>query len=61
MPKTDADTMLTAGKIAQATGASPAQVKKAIETLKLKPSAVKGPCSYYDAAQVKKITAALKK
>ncbi len=60
MPKTDPDTMLTAGKIAQATGATPARVKQAIVELKLKPSAVKGGCSYYDAASVKKIKTALK-
>ncbi len=60
MAKTEKDTMLTAGKIAQATGASPALVKKAIAQLKLKPSAVKAGCSYYDAGAVKKIAAALK-
>ena len=50
------DTMLlTSGKIAQEIGASPAAVKKAITDLKLKPTAVKGPCSYYDAAALKKI------
>ena len=42
-----ADTnLLTAGKIAEAVKASPAAVKKAIQELKLKPAAVKGPCSY---------------
>ncbi len=60
MPKTDPDTMLTAAKIAQSLGASPARVKQAIAELRLKPSAVKGACSYYDAAAVKKIRAAVK-
>ncbi len=60
MPKAEKDTMLTAGKIAQSLGASPASVKQAIAKLKLKPSSVKGACSYYDAAAVKKIAAALK-
>ncbi len=60
MPKAEKDTMLTAAKVAQSLGASPARVKHAIEKLKLKPSAVKGPCSYYDAAAVKQIAAALK-
>ncbi len=50
-------TLLTSGKIAQALGASPAAVKKAIAELKLKPTAVKGPCSYYDEAALKKIKA----
>ena len=52
--------MLSAGKVAQALDATPAQVKKAIAELKLEPSQVKGACSYYDAAAVKKIKAALK-
>lgn len=58
MAKTDAN-MLTAGKVAQALGVGPGQVKKAIESLKLKPSVVKAGCSYYDADAVKKIKAAL--
>jgi len=47
--------LLTAGKIAQAVGAKPAEVKKAITELKLEPDVVKGGCSYYGAASVKKI------
>ena len=49
--------LLTAGKIAQALGRKPAEVKKAITDLKLKPDAVKGKCSYYGPASVKKIKA----
>jgi len=57
-----ADTnLLTAGKIAEAVGASPAAVKKAIQELKLKPTAVKGPCSYYDLEALKKIKAKVAK
>ena len=57
-----ADTsLLTSGKIAQAIGASPAAVKKAITELKLKPTAVKGPCSYYDGEALKKIKAKVSK
>ena len=54
-------TLLTAGKIAQAVGVSPAAVKKAIGELKLKPTQVKGPCSYYDEAALKKIKAKIGK
>jgi biotin operon repressor len=53
--------LLTAGKIAEAVGASPAAVKKAIQELKLKPAAVKGPCNYYDADALKKIKAKVAK
>ncbi|OGG97028.1 MAG: hypothetical protein A2508_02660 [Candidatus Lambdaproteobacteria bacterium RIFOXYD12_FULL_49_8] len=52
--------MLSAGKVAQALETTPAKVKKAIETLGLEPSSVKGGCSYYDEAAVKKIKAAIK-
>jgi len=52
--------MLTAGKVAAALDVKPGAIKKAIEELKLEPSLVKGGCSYYDAAAVKKIKAALK-
>jgi hypothetical protein len=51
---------LTAGKIAQALGASPGAVKKAIQELKLKPAAVKGACTYYASADLPKIKKALK-
>ena len=49
--------MLTAGKVAQALGCKPADVKKAIAELKLEADVVKGGCSYYAAASVKKIKA----
>ena len=51
--------LLTAGKIAEALGAKPAQVKKAITELELEPDGVKGGCSYYGGAAVKKIKAKL--
>ncbi len=37
----------------------PAQVKEAIAALKMKPTAKKGACSYYSAAALPKIKAAL--
>lgn len=55
---TDTD-LLTAGKIAAELDASPASVKKAIATLKLKPAAKKGACSYYAKADVAKIRKAI--
>lgn len=55
-----ADDPITAGNIAKELGASPAQVKKAIEALKLAPVAKKGACSYYSRDQAKKIKGALK-
>jgi len=57
MPSTE---LLTTGKIAEATGASPAKIKKAIAELGIEPTAKKGICCLYDAAAVKKITAAVK-
>jgi Mn-dependent DtxR family transcriptional regulator len=51
--------LLTAGKIAKELGVSGPKVKKAIEELGLEPEAKKGACSYYSAAQVKKIKKAL--
>ena len=61
MPTKTTDTALfTTGQIAEKLGASPAKVKKAITTLGLEPAAKKGPCSYFDGAAVKKISAALK-
>ncbi len=56
----NANDLRTAGKIAQELGASPGAVKKAIQTLKLKPAAVKGACTYYASADVPKIKKALK-
>lgn len=53
------DAPLSPAKIAEALGASPAKVKKAIQTLGLEPSAKKGVCCFYDASAVEKIKAAL--
>lgn len=55
---TDTD-LLTAAKIAAQLKASPASVKKAIATLKLKPAAKKGVCCYYAKADVAKIKKAI--
>lgn len=52
--------MLTAGKIAAQLSAAPAQVKKAIQSLGIKPAAVKGGCSYYSKDSITKIKASLK-
>ncbi len=49
--------LLTAGKVAEALGRKPAEVKKAITELKLQPDLTKGACSYYGPASVKKIKA----
>lgn len=54
------DAQLSPAKIAEALGASPAKVKKAIQTLGLEPSSKKGVCCFYDAAAVDKIKGALK-
>jgi hypothetical protein len=51
---------ITAANIAKELGASPAKVKKAIETLKIAPVAKKGVCTYYSRDAIKKIKAALK-
>jgi hypothetical protein len=59
MPTDTAD-LLTAGTIAKALGASDAKVKKAIQTLGLKPVAKKGVCSYYGKDAVAKVKGALK-
>jgi hypothetical protein len=55
--KTD---LLTAGNIAKALGASDAKVKKAIQTLGIKPVAKKGVCNYYTRDALAKVKAALK-
>jgi len=52
--------LLTASNIAKALGVSDAQVKKAIQTLSIKPQAKKGVCNYYSKDTVAKIKAALK-
>jgi len=51
---------MTAGNIAAALKVPPGQVKKAIATLRLKPTAKKGACSYYGAEALPRIKAALK-
>jgi biotin operon repressor len=53
--------MFTAAKLAEKIGASPAMVKKLIDTLKIAPVEVKGACKYYGEAALKKVQAALKK
>ncbi len=52
--------LLTAAKIAERLGVSPAQVKKAIAAAAIAPAVKKGGCSYYSAATVKKIQKAIK-
>lgn len=52
--------LLTAGAIASALSVPPAKVKKAITDLKIKPTAKKGPCSYFSKDVVPKIKAAIK-
>ncbi len=51
--------MLTAGGIAKELGISGAQVKKALETLKIKPAAKKGACNYYAADVLRRVKSAL--
>lgn len=51
--------LLSPAKIAESLGASPAKVKKAIESLGLSPASKRGVCSFYDAEAVAKIAAAL--
>ena len=60
MQKTSETALLTTAQVAEKLGASPAKVKKAISSLNLEPTAKKGVCSYFDAAAVKKIAAAIK-
>lgn len=59
MPTPNQD-LFTAGKIAEALGVPGAQVKKAIQTLGLKPAAKKGGCSYYGKDAVEKVKKAVK-
>jgi hypothetical protein len=58
---TEKSDLLTAGNIAQTLGIPPPQIKKAIQTLGLKPTAKKGVCCYYSKDAVAKIKSALKK
>jgi hypothetical protein len=51
--------MLTAGNIAKTLGVSDAKVKKAIQTLGIKPVAKKGVCNYYGRDAVAKVKGAL--
>jgi hypothetical protein len=59
MPKAAADGLLTSSQVAEKLGASPTKVKKTIASLGIEPTAKKGVCSYFDAAAVKKIAAAI--
>ncbi|MGA2297235.1 MAG: HTH domain-containing protein [FCB group bacterium] len=51
--------MLTAGKLAEQLGVSPAKVKKAIQDLKIKPDLIKANCNYYSEGTAKKIQKAI--
>ncbi len=51
--------LLTAGNIAKALKVPDAKVKKAIQTLGIKPVAKKGVCSYYSKDVVPKVKAAI--
>jgi hypothetical protein len=51
--------LLTVGNIAKTLGVSDAKVKKAIQTLGIKPQAKKGVCSYYGKDAVAKVKSAL--
>lgn len=51
--------LLTSGAIAKELGISANAVKKAIEALALAPVSKKGPCNYYDRAQLEQIKASL--
>jgi hypothetical protein len=51
--------LLTAGNIAKALKVSDAKVKKAIQTLGIKPAAKKGVCNYYTKDVVPKVKAAI--
>ncbi len=52
--------LLTAGNIAKTLKVSDGKVKKAIQTLGIKPAAKKGVCNYYTKDVVPKVKAALK-
>jgi hypothetical protein len=56
---TEKSDLLTAGNIAKTLGVSDAKVKKAIQTLGIKPVAKKGVCNYYAKDVVKKIKSTL--
>ena len=52
--------LFTAGAIGKELGVSDAKVKKAIQTLGLKPVAKKGVCNYYGKDAIAKVKTALK-
>ena len=52
--------LLTAGKMAKALGVPDGKVKKAIESLGIKPEVKKGACNYYSREALAKIKNALK-
>ena len=56
----DMKDIFTAGNIAKELGVSDAKVKKAIQTLGLKPVAKKGVCSYYGKEAIARVKTALK-
>ncbi|NIO16652.1 MAG: hypothetical protein GTN70_06580 [Deltaproteobacteria bacterium] len=58
--KSAKETLYTAGKVAKELGVKPGDVKKAIASLGIKPDVVKGGCSYYFEATVKKIKKGVK-
>ncbi len=51
--------LMTAGNIAKTLKISDAKVKKAIQTLGIKPAAKKGVCNYYSKDVVPKVKAAI--
>ncbi len=57
---TDTAGLLTAGNIAKKLRVPDAKVKKAIQSLGIKPLAKKGVCSYYGKESVAKVKQALK-
>ena len=52
--------LFTAGNIAKELGVSDAKVKKAIQELKLEPTAKKGVCNYYSKDVIAKIKKVVK-
>lgn len=52
---------LSAAKIAKLYGASPSEIKKAIQEMKIKPALTKGGCAYYSKTDIEKIKKHLKK
>ncbi len=55
----DKSEMLTAAKVAEKIGSTPAKVKKIITELNIEPDLVKGKCSYYGPKTAEKIKKAL--